>query len=126
MRVRRFGFYTRATEVKTPLDIYLQRYSRLSACYTVQRYDQLWYVLGSDELGAVARADSPLPTRRQQPQQTQRLRTALSRLPRDIVKEIGKRIPLLIPPFTNNILRRALKDHPSLAGVVGNKGSWLT
>ena len=28
----------RATEVKTPLDIYLQRYSRLSARYTVQRY----------------------------------------------------------------------------------------
>ena len=53
MRVRRFGFYTRATEVKTPLDIYLQRYSRLSARYTVQRYDQLWYVLGSDELGTV-------------------------------------------------------------------------
>ena len=127
MRVRRFGFYTRATEVKTPLDIYLQRYSRLSARYTVQRYDQLWYVLGSDELGAVARADSPpLPTRRQQPQQTQRLRTALSRLPRDIVKEIGKRIPLLIPPFTNNILHRTLQDHLAGVTVVGNKGSWLT
>ena len=115
----------RATEVKNPLGIYLQRYSRLSARYTVQRYDQLWYVLGSDELGAVARADSPpLPTRRQQPQQTQRLRTALSRLPRDIVKEIGKRIPLPIPPFTNDILHRTLQDH--LACVVGNKGSWLT
>ena len=84
----------RATEVKNPLGhgIYLQRYSRLSARYTVQRYQLLvcawkgvwcWWGLGAER------------TRQ-----------------------------MLIPPFTNNILRRALKDH--LAGVVGNKGSWLT
>ena len=36
----------------------------------------------------------------------------------------GAYAQMLIPPFTNNILRRALKDH--IAGVVGNKGSWLT
>ena len=35
-------------------------------------------------------------------------------LPADVVKQIGKRHPLLIPPFTNDALRRAVKDY--LAG----------
>ena len=35
-------------------------------------------------------------------------------LPADVVKQIGKRHPLLIPPFTNATLRRAVKDY--LAG----------
>ena len=87
----------RATEVKTPLDIYLQRYSRLSARYTVQRYQLLvcawkgvwcWWGLGAER------------TRQ-----------------------------MLIQPFTNNILRRALKvPLRIISGLVGNKGSesWLT
>ena len=36
---------------------------------------------------------------------------ALRRLPRDVVKEIGKMHPLLIPPFTNDTLRRAVTDY---------------
>ena len=35
-------------------------------------------------------------------------------MPPDVVKEIGKMHPLLIPPFTNDTLRRAVKDY--LAG----------
>ena len=35
-------------------------------------------------------------------------------LPADVVKQIGKRHPLLIPPFTNDTLRRAVHDY--LAG----------
>ena len=35
-------------------------------------------------------------------------------LPADVVKQIGKRHPLLIPPFTNKTLGRAIKDY--LAG----------
>ena len=35
-------------------------------------------------------------------------------LPADVVLKIGKRHPLLIPPFTNDTLSRAVKDY--LAG----------
>ena len=54
-------------------------------------------------------------TRRRLSQLTQQeLFTALQLLPADVVKQIGKRHPLLIPPFTNKTLRRAVKDY--LAG----------
>ena len=54
-------------------------------------------------------------TRRRLSQLTQQeLLTALDELPDDVVKQIGKRHPLLIPPFTNDTLRRAVKDY--LAG----------
>ena len=54
-------------------------------------------------------------TRRRLSQLTQQeLSTALQLLPADVVKQIGKRHPLLIPPFTNDTLRRAVKDY--LAG----------
>jgi len=33
----------------------------------------------------------------------------LDELPADVVKQIGKRHPLLIPPFTNDTLRRAVR-----------------
>ena len=47
-------------------------------------------------------------TRRRLSQLTQQeLLTALEELPADVVKQIGKRHPLLIPPFTNDTLRRA-------------------
>ena len=38
----------------------------------------------------------------------------LSELPRDIILIISKMHPLIIPPFTNKTLRRAVKDY--LAG----------
>ena len=41
----------------------------------------------------------------------QELSTALRLLPADVVKQIGKRHPLLIPPFTNDTLRRAVEDY---------------
>ena len=48
-------------------------------------------------------------TRRRLSQLTQQeLFTALELLPADVVKQIGKRHPLLIPPFTNATLRRAV------------------
>ena len=54
-------------------------------------------------------------TRRQLSQLTQqelfRVFTALRLLPADVVKQIGKRHPLLIPPFTNDTLRRAVEDY---------------
>ena len=54
-------------------------------------------------------------TRRRLSQLTQQeLFTALQLLPADVVKQIGKRHPLLIPPFTNATLRRAVQDY--LAG----------
>ena len=54
-------------------------------------------------------------TRRRLSQLTQQeLSTALQLLPADVVKQIGKRHPLLIPPFTNDTLRRAVEDY--LAG----------
>ena len=54
-------------------------------------------------------------TRRRLSQLTQQeLFTALQLLPADVVKQIGKRHPLLIPPFTNDTLRRAVQDY--LAG----------
>ena len=54
-------------------------------------------------------------TRKRLSQLTQQeLLTALEELPADVVKQIGKRHPLLIPPFTNKTLRRAVKDY--LAG----------
>ena len=54
-------------------------------------------------------------TRRRLSQLTQQeLSTALQLLPADVVKQIGKRHPLLIPPFTNDTLRRAVQDY--LAG----------
>ena len=54
-------------------------------------------------------------TRRRLSQLTQQeLLTAVRLLPADVVKQIGKRHPLLIPPFTNDTLRRAVNDY--LAG----------
>ena len=38
----------------------------------------------------------------------------MNKLPRDIILIISKMHPLLIPPFTNDTLRRAVKDY--LAG----------
>ena len=35
-------------------------------------------------------------------------------MPHGVIREIGKRHPLLIPPFTNDTLRRAVQDY--LAG----------
>ena len=74
---------------------------------------------GSGKKGS-ARARNPKKmrggvTRRRLSQLTQQeLFTALQLLPADVVKQIGKRHPLLIPPFTNDTLRRAVKDY--LAG----------
>ena len=60
-------------------------------------------------------------TRRRLSQLTQQeLFTALRLLPADVVKQIGKRHPLLIPPFTNDTLRRAVQDY--LAGGARKKG----
>ena len=54
-------------------------------------------------------------TRRRLSQLTQQeLLTAVRLLPADVVKQIAKRHPLLIPPFTNATLSRAVKDY--LAG----------
>ena len=54
-------------------------------------------------------------TRKRLSQLTQQeLLTALEELPADVVKQIGARHPLLIPPFTNDTLRRAVQDY--LAG----------
>ena len=54
-------------------------------------------------------------TRRRLSQLTQQeLLTALEELPADVVKQIAKRHPLLIPPFTNDTLSRAVDDY--LAG----------
>ena len=59
-------------------------------------------------------------TRRRLSQLTQQeLLTALEELPADVVKQIGKRHPLLIPPFTNDTLRRAVEDY--LAGGARKK-----
>ena len=74
---------------------------------------------GSGKKGS-ARARTPKKmrggvTRRRLSQLTQQeLSTALQLLPADVVKQIGKRHPLLIPPFTNDTLSRAVKDY--LAG----------
>ena len=38
----------------------------------------------------------------------------MNKLPRDIILIISKMHPLIIPPFTNKTLRRAVKDY--LAG----------
>ena len=59
-------------------------------------------------------------TRRRLSQLTQQeLFAALQLLPADVFKQIGKRHPLLIPPFTNDTLRRAVKDY--LAGGARKK-----
>jgi len=74
---------------------------------------------GSGKKGS-ARARTPKKlrggvTRKRLSQLTQQeLSTALQLLPVDVVKQIGERHPLLIPPFTNDTLRRAVKDY--LAG----------
>ena len=74
---------------------------------------------GSGKKGS-ARARTPKKmrggvTRRRLSQLTQQeLSTALEELPADIVKQIAKRHPLLIPPFTNDTLSRAVDDY--LAG----------
>ena len=74
---------------------------------------------GSGKKGS-ARARTPKKmrggvTRRRLSQLTQQeLFAALEELPADVVKKIGKRHPLLIPPFTNATLRRAVQDY--LAG----------
>ena len=70
---------------------------------------------GSGKKGS-ARARTPKKmrggvTRRRLSQLTQQeLLTALEELPADVVKQIGKRHPLLIPPFTNVTLSRAVDD----------------
>jgi surface protein len=54
-------------------------------------------------------------TRKRLSQLTQQeLFAALEELPADVVKQIAKMHPLLIPPFTNDTLRRAVHDY--LAG----------
>ena len=74
---------------------------------------------GSGKKGS-ARARNPKKmrggvTRKRLSQLTQQeLLTAVRQLPADVVKQIGKRHPLLIHPFTNATLRRAVKDY--LAG----------
>ena len=79
---------------------------------------------GSGKKGS-ARARNPKKlrggvTRRRLSQLTQQeLSTALQLLPADVVKQIGKRHPLLIPPFTNDTLRRAVQDY--LAGGARKK-----
>ena len=71
---------------------------------------------GSGKKGS-ARARNPKKmrggvTRKRLSQLTQQeLLTALEELPVDVVKQIGKRHPLLIPPFTNDTLRRAVEDY---------------
>ena len=51
-------------------------------------------------------------TRRRLSQLTQQeLFAALEELPVDVVKQIAKMHPLLIPPFTNDTLRRAVEDY---------------
>ena len=80
---------------------------------------------GSGKKGS-ARARTPKKmrggvTRRRLSQLTQQeLLTALEELPADVVKQIGKRHPLLIPPFTNVTLSRAVDDY--LAGGDRKKG----
>ena len=79
---------------------------------------------GSGKKGS-ARARNPKKlrggvTRRRLSQLTQQeLFTALQLLPADVVKQIGKRHPLLIPPFTNANLSRAVQDY--LAGGARKK-----
>ena len=77
--------------------------------------------LGIPLLPPAARARNPkklrggFTTRKRLSQLTQQeLLTAVRQLPADVVKQIGKRHPLLIHPFTNATLRRAVKDY--LAG----------
>ena len=77
--------------------------------------------LGIPLLPPAARARNPkklrggFTTRKRLSQLTQQeLLTAVGELPADVVKQIGKRHPLLIPPFTNDTLRRAVQDY--LAG----------
>ena len=71
---------------------------------------------GSKKKGS-ARARNPKKmrggvTRKRLSQLTQQeLLTALEELPADVFKQIGKRHPLLIPPFTNKTLGRAIKDY---------------
>ena len=80
---------------------------------------------GSRKKGS-ARARNPKKlrggvTRRRLSQLTQQeLFTALQLLPADVVKQIGKQHPLLIPPFTNDTLRRGVKDY--LAGGARKQG----
>ena len=79
---------------------------------------------GSGKKGS-ARARNPKKmrggvTRRRLSQLTQQeLFAVLEELPADVVKQIGKRHPLLIPPFTNDTLRRAVQDY--LAGGARKK-----
>ena len=77
--------------------------------------------LGIPLLPPAARARNPkklrggFTTRKRLSQLTQQeLFAALEELPADVVNRIAKRHPLLIPPFTNKTLRRAVKDY--LAG----------
>ncbi len=71
---------------------------------------------GSGKKGS-ARARNPKKmrggvTRRRLSQLTQQeLFAALEELPVDVVKQIAKMHPLLIPPFTNDTLRRAVEDY---------------
>ena len=75
---------------------------------------------GSGKKGS-ARARNPKKlrggvTRKRLSQLTQQeLLTALEELPADVVKQIGKRHPLLIPPFTNDTkIRQAESRRPTM------------
>ena len=46
----------------------------------------------------------------------------INKLPRDIILMISKMHPLLVPPFTNDTLRRAVKDY--VAGGDRKKELW--
>ena len=77
--------------------------------------------LGIPLLPPAARARNPkkqrggFTTRKRLSQLTQQeLFAALEELPADVVKQIAKMHPLLIPPFTNDTLSRAVDDY--LAG----------
>ena len=43
-------------------------------------------------------------------------------MPPEVIREIGKRHPLLIPPFTNDRLRRAVQEYLA-GGDIGQSDS---
>ena len=58
------------------------------------------------------------------PQKPEKLirKKLINKLPRDVILMIAKMHPLLIPPFTNKTLRRAVRDY--LAGGDRKKELW--
>ena len=63
-------------------------------------------------------------TCRPSPQKPKKLirKKLINKLPRDVILMIAKMHPLLIPPFTNKTLRRAVRDY--LAGGDRKKELW--